>query len=144
MVRDLTAVTAEETIENVLKIMSTQLLSGVPVVSEDMRVVGFVGEEDIVKAIVPGYFSLLESTVFLPDMNQLFRNLNLIKDKPVSQLMKSPALVVNENASITHVADLMIRSNMKVLAVVDDQNRLVGVVSRTNILMAILEGNLTK
>ncbi len=144
MVRDLTAVTADETIESVLRIMSSQLLSGVPVVSDDMKVIGFIGEEDIVKAVVPGYFSLLESSIFLPDMNQLFRNLNSIRDKPVSQFMKTPALVVNENASITHVADMMIKSNMKVLAVVDEQSRLVGIINRMNILRAVLEGNLSK
>ncbi|AEH51310.1 putative signal transduction protein with CBS domains [Pseudothermotoga thermarum DSM 5069] len=139
MVRDLTAVTPDETIENVLKIMSSQLLSGVPVVSEDMRVIGFIGEDDIVKAVVPGYFSLLQSASFLPDINQLFKNLNLIKDKPVSQFMRSPALVVNENANLMHVADLMIKNNVRVIAVVDDFGRLVGVVNRMNILQAVAE-----
>ncbi len=142
MVRDVTAVTKDETVGNVLKIMSSQLLAGIPVVSEDMRVIGFASENDIIKAVVPSYFSLLQSTSFIPDMNQFLRNAILIKDKPISEYMTHPPIVVNENAMLVHVADIMIRHNTKAIPVVDDQGRLVGVVNRTNILKAAMEGAL--
>jgi len=140
MTRDVTAVTKDETVGNVLKIMASQLLSGIPVVTEDMYVIGFVSESDIIKAVVPSYFSLLQSTSFIPDMNQFLRNAVLIKDKPISEYMTHPPIVVNENAILIHVADMMIRHDAKIIPVVDDQGRLVGVVSRTNILKAAMEG----
>ncbi|HPP69939.1 MAG TPA: CBS domain-containing protein [Pseudothermotoga sp.] len=140
MVRDVTAVTKDETVGNVLKIMASQLLSGIPVVAEDMRVIGLATESDIIKAVVSSYFSLLQSTSFIPDMNQFLRNAVLIKDKPISEYMTHPPVVVNENAMLVHVADIMIRHNIKTIPVVDDQGRLVGIVSRTNILKAAMEG----
>ncbi len=142
MVRDVTAVTKDETVGNVLKIMASQLLSGIPVVSEDMHVIGFASESDIIKAVVPSYFSLLQSTSFIPDMNQFLKNAVLIKDKPISEYMTHPPVVVNENAMLVHVADIMIRYNTKTIPVIDDQGRLVGIVSRTNILKAAMEGAL--
>jgi len=140
MVRDVTAVTKDETVGNVLKIMASQLLSGIPVVAEDMRVIGLATESDIIKAVVSSYFSLLQSTSFIPDMNQFLRNAVLIKDKPISEYMTHPPVVVNENAMLVHVADIMIRHNIKTIPVVNDQGRLVGIVSRTNILKAAMEG----
>lgn len=142
MTRDVTAVTKDESVENVLRIMSSQLLSGTPVVSEDMRVIGFISESDIIRATVPSYFSLLQSASFIPDMNQFLRNAKLVKDKPVFEYMSSPPIVVNEHANLIHVADIMIRHNIKVIPVVDDLGRLVGMIGRTNILKAAMEGAL--
>ncbi len=142
MIRDVTAVTQDETVENVVGIMASQFLSGIPVVTEDMRVIGFVSESDIIKAAVPGYFSLLQSTTFIPDMNQFLKMAAKIKDKPVREIMTHPPLVVNENASLVHVADLMIKHNVKVLPVVDEHGRLLGIITRTNVVRAAMEGYL--
>lgn len=142
MVRDVTAVTQDETVENVVRIMASQFLTGVPVVSDDMRVIGFVSESDIIRAAIPGYFSLLQSTTFIPDMNQFLRTAAEMKDKPVRELMAHPPLVVNENASLAHVADLMIKHNVKILPVVDEHGRLLGVITRTSVIRAAMEGYL--
>ncbi|MGB9790643.1 MAG: HPP family protein [Thermotoga caldifontis] len=142
MIRDVTAVTQDETVENVVRIMASQFLSGIPVVNEDMRVIGFVSESDIIRAVVPGYFSLLQSTTFIPDMNQFLKMAAKIKDKPVREIMTHPPLVVNENASLVHVADLMIKHNVKVLPVVDEHGRLLGIITRTNVVRAAMEGYL--
>lgn len=142
MIRDVTAVTQDETVENVVRIMASQFLTGIPVVNEDMRVIGFVSESDIIKAAMPGYFSLLQSTTFIPDMNQFLKMAAKIKDKPVREIMTHPPLVVNENASLVHVADLMIKHNVKVLPVVDEHGRLLGIITRTNVVRAAMEGYL--
>ncbi|MCS7175103.1 CBS domain-containing protein [Pseudothermotoga sp.] len=142
MTRDVTAVTQDETVENVIKILATQSLSGLPIVAEDMRVIGFVSESDIIRAAVPGYFSLLQSTTFIPDMSQFFRTISRIKDKPIREFMAHPPLVVNENASLVHVADLMIRHNVKILPVVDEHGRLLGMITRSNVIRAAMEGYL--
>lgn len=142
MIRDVTAVAQDETVENVVRIMASQFLSGIPVVNEDMRVIGFVSESDIIRAAVPGYFSLLQSTTFIPDMNQFLKMAAKIKDKPVREIMTHPPLVVNENASLVHVADLMIKHNVKVLPVVDEHGRLLGIITRTNVIRAAMEGYL--
>lgn len=90
MVRDVTAVTQDETVENVVRIMATQFLSGIPVVTEDMRVIGFVSETDVIRAAIPGYFSLLQSTTFIPDMSQFLKMAAKLKDKPIREIMTHP------------------------------------------------------
>ncbi len=142
MINDISAVFEDETIERVVDMMSKHFISGVPVVDERMRVVGFITENDIMKASIPSYFVLLQSASFLPDTNQFVKNMSRIKDRKVSEYMSKPPIVVREDAPLIHAADLMMRHNIKTIPVVDDQNRLIGVITRIDILRAALEGSL--
>jgi CBS domain-containing protein len=75
-------------------------------------------------------------------MSQFLKMAAKLKDKPIREIMTHPPLVVNENASLAHVADLMIKHNVKILPVVDEHGRLLGVITRTNIVRAAMEGYL--
>ena len=96
MVYDISAVFEDETVERVVDIMSKQLVSGVPVVDEDMRVVGFITENDIMKASIPSYFALLQSASFLPDANQFVKNMARIKGHKVSEYMSKPPITIKK------------------------------------------------
>jgi CBS domain-containing protein len=138
-IRDITAVLEDETISRVLKILSRQEVSGIPVINEDYKVVGFISENDIIRASLPSYFALLQSASFIPDLNQFVRNLKKISKKTVSEVMTKPAIVIKETTPLLHAADLMIRHNLKILPVVDDEEKLIGVITRMKILEAVSE-----
>ncbi|MCD6105237.1 MAG: CBS domain-containing protein [Thermosipho sp. (in: Bacteria)] len=144
-IRDITAVLEDEAISRVLKILSRQEVSGIPVINEDYKVVGFISENDIIRASLPSYFALLQSASFIPDLNQFVRNLKKISKKPVSEVMTKPAIVIKESTPLLHAADLMIRHNLKILPVVDDEEKLIGILTRMKILEAVSgEESLTK
>ncbi|MBO8139346.1 MAG: CBS domain-containing protein [Thermosipho sp. (in: Bacteria)] len=136
-IRDITAVLEDEAISRVLKILSRQEVSGIPVINEDYKVVGFISENDIIRASLPSYFALLQSASFIPDLNQFVRNLKKISKKPVSEVMTKPAIVIKESTPLLHAADLMIRHNLKILPVVDDEEKLLGILTRMKILEAV-------
>ena len=140
MVYDLSAVFEDETVENVIRMLSKQELSGVPVVDREMRVVGFVNEEDLIKAIVPSYFSLLRSASFIPDTNQLMKNLVKIKDKPICNYMNKVPVVVKEDDALIVAADYLIRYGFRFLPVVNDNMQLLGIIRRIDVLRVVLEG----
>ncbi|ACM23923.1 MULTISPECIES: HPP family protein [Thermotoga] len=142
VIYDISAVFEDETVETVIKLLSRQNLSGIPVVDHDMRVVGFVSESDLIKALVPSYFSLLRSASFIPDTNQLIRNIVKIKDKPISNYMSKPPVVVKEDDPLIVAADYLIRHGFKSLPVVDDSMQLVGIVRRIDVLRVVSEGKL--
>ncbi len=142
MIYDISAVFEDETVERAVNIMAGHVISGVPVVDEDMKVVGFITETDIMKASIPSYFSLLQSASFLPDTDQFMKNISRIKDHKVSEYMSKPPIVVKADSPLIYAADLMIRHNIKTIPVVDDENRLIGVVTKMGILKAALEGEL--
>lgn len=140
MVYDLSAVFEDETVENVIRMLSKQELSGLPVVDREMRVVGFVNEEDLIKAIVPSYFSLLRSASFIPDTNQLMKNLVKIKDKPICNFMNKVPVVVKEDDALIVAADYLIRYGFRFLPVVNDSMQLLGIIRRIDVLKVVLEG----
>ncbi len=142
MIFDITAVFEDETIDRVIDMMSKQFVTGIPVVDEDMRVVGFITDNDIMKASIPSYFALLQSASFLPDTNQFVKNMARIRDHKVSEYMSKPPIVIKEDAPLIHAADLMMRHNIKTIPVVDDDGRLLGIITKIDILRAALEGGL--
>jgi len=142
MVCDISAVFEDDSIERVVDMMSKQLISGIPVVDEEMRVVGFITENDIMKAAIPSYFALLQSASFLPDTNRFVKNMSRIKDDKVSKYMSKPPIVVMEDEPLIHAEDLMLRHNIKTIPVVDKGNRLIGVITKIDILKAALKEGL--
>lgn len=136
-IRDITAVLEDESVSRVLKILSRQQVTGVPVIDEDYKVVGFISENDIIRAALPSYFSLLQTASFIPDLNQFVRNLKKISNRAVSEIMTKPAITIKESTPLLHAADLMIRHSLKILPVVDEDDKLLGVISRMKILEAV-------
>lgn len=136
-IRDITAILEDETVSRVLRILSRQEITGVPVVNEDYKVVGFISENDIIRAALPSYFSLLQTASFIPDLNQFVRNLKKISNKPVSEVMTKPAITIKESTALLHAADLMIRHSLKVLPVVDEEEKLLGIITRMKILEVV-------
>lgn len=136
-IRDITAVLEDESVSKVLKILSRQQVTGVPVIDEDYKVVGFISENDIIRAALPSYFSLLQTASFIPDLNQFVRNLKKISNRAVSEIMTKPAITIKESTPLLHAADLMIRHSLKILPVVDEDDKLLGVITRMKILEAV-------
>jgi len=70
MIPDLTSVSADTPIKEVVKIMSQQRMVGLPVVDNDQNVIGIITESDITKASLPGYYKELQNPSFIPDFDQ--------------------------------------------------------------------------
>ncbi|MCK5245516.1 CBS domain-containing protein, partial [Candidatus Bipolaricaulota bacterium] len=110
----------------------------VPVVDEDGKLIGFVSEKDLIRAALPGYFEMLHSTSFIPDMNQLSRKLTQIADEPIDKFIQTTVMSVTEDDDDLQAADLIIRKGVKNVPVVDADGRLVGRVRRIDLLRHFL------
>ena len=70
MIPDLTSVSADRPIKEVVKIIRQQRMVGLPVVDSDQNVIGIITESDITKASLPGYYKELQNPSFIPDFDQ--------------------------------------------------------------------------
>lgn len=61
----------------------------------------------------------------------------------VSELMSSPPIVIKEHARIAFAAGLMLKNKVHRLPVVDDSNKVVGIVSRTDVFEAVMPDMIT-
>ncbi len=137
MDRDLTALSEQATLATAIEVLARHRLTGVPVLDEEGKVVGFISEKDIVKAALPGYFEYIQDPSFIPDFGQFQSRLKKIRNEPVSRLMHRDVVSFSEDDSDFFVAMTLIRNNLKRAPVIRD-GVLVGVVNRTDLLERIM------
>ncbi|HAY98408.1 MAG TPA: CBS domain-containing protein [Mesotoga sp.] len=144
MIRDVSAMFEDETIEDFIVLCLRQNRSGLPVVDEEFKVVGFLSESDVIKSALPSYFSLLQSASFIPDTHQFVIRLGKIKDDHVSQHMVKPPVVIKPDDTVIYAADLLIKNGLKVMPVVDEYGKLMGIVNRIHLIHAATQGKIDR
>ena len=138
MTRDLTAVERDIPVRELIFVLDNAEMPNVPVVDAEGVLIGFISEKDLIRAALPGYFEMLHSASFIPDMNQLARKLAEIADEPLEKYMRTEVLSVTEEDDDLRAADLIIRKGVKNVPVVDGEGRLVGRVRRIDLLRHFL------
>lgn len=140
MTRDLTAVMPTDLIEDAVQLLAAHRLTGVPVVEEDWRLVGFLSERDVLKLALPTFLEIVAGTTFLEEDQMLLSKLRSIGKRRVEEVMNREVVCVDVNASLLSVADLLIRGRVKRLPVVDG-GKLVGVIDRGSFCEFMLEAD---
>ncbi len=139
MIKDISAVFEDENVERFIRLCANHIRTGMPVLDEEMHILGYISENDIVNAVIPSYFGMLQSASFIPDTNQLKKKLYQIKNEPISKYMAKSVITVKEDDTLLHASDLLIRHKFFSLCVVDSENRLSGIVNRSRILLGVLK-----
>lgn len=144
MQKDLTSLLEDETIDYFIKICQRHDVSALPIVDNNYFLVGYLSESDIIKAALPDYLSLMQSSAFIPDSHQFYTGLHKILKNPVKDFMeKKPHKVYIEDTAL-HVADIMIKNQLKFIPVVDKDNKIVGNIRRIDLLSKTVSGELIK
>lgn len=121
--------------KEVADLLRERRVSAVPVIDADGRVIGIVSEADLLlKEERPQ--SRPGGPLIDPHgdaAKAMARN--------AAALMSSPVVTVQPRASLTEAARLLHRRHLKRLPVVDDEGRLVGIVSRADLLQPFLRSD---
>ncbi|MDN3555446.1 CBS domain-containing protein [Halomonas maura] len=118
MSRDCYRVTGKTSVSTLAQGLALHRLPGAPVVDEHDKLIGFISEQDVIGKV-------LESSY-------------LNEDPPlVRELMRDEVLAVSPTKSITDLAQEMLGAKPKVYPVTE-QGHLVGIVTRRDVLSAIL------
>ena len=137
MDRDLTALTVDSTLGEAIEVLSRHGLTGVPVVDDQLRLVGFLSEQDIVRAALPGYFEYLQDSFVIPDFGQFQNRLRRVSLERVEKYMVRKVISFQEDDSDFYVAMTLIKHNIK-RAPILAQGTLVGIVNRADLLERIM------
>ena len=131
-----------DTIERAIEMILRHCRTGVPVLSADGRVRGFVSEEDIIKKCLPGYMTTLKNAAFLPDYGQFAKRFAASRYKLVTEIMQKNVVCFKKDDSDFTVAAEMIRRHFKICPVTDENGFFVGCISRAYLIRSmILEKN---
>ncbi len=115
------AILSTTNIKDAVEYMLKDGVIGLPVIDSDEQVVGYVSEQDCIKEMLNDAFFCEEPA-------------------EVTAVMKSEVVSVAPDTSIVEIAQSMVERRPKNYPVISD-GRLVGVISRSHILKALLEND---
>lgn len=115
------AVNQASAVRNVIAMLMKEQISGAPVVDNDNNLVGFVSEQDCIQVMLNDAFYCEESPA-------------------VTSVMSTTVSRVSPNTSILEIAEAMSKRPPKNYPV-EENGKLVGLISRRLILQALIENN---
>lgn len=134
MTENVVSVTRDTSIHEAARLLSEHKITGMPVVSEDNRVIGVISEADIL------------SPEGAKKENAVDNLLRRLRGKPrtkraerelVEGAMSAPPITTLPDADIKEVAAVLDMHRIKRLPVVDHDGKLLGIISRGDIIRAM-------
>jgi CBS-domain-containing membrane protein len=130
MTRDVIRVTADTGYQRIADLLVMHRVSAVPVVDGEDRVIGVVSEADLLPKLTHPDPAPPHPLVSRRSRGTLRR----AAGDTAAQLMSSPATVTQADATVAEAARLMDSARVKRLPVVDGDGRLIGIVSRRDLV----------
>jgi len=139
-------VTVEETVETALELMVEHGISALPVVDAAGRMIGIVSDFDLLALENLGGFSDGEGSGFFPSpeeswqqFNDVKRLLTKAKGNQVRDLMTEDVVSVRASTNLVEAVHILLRKRLRRLPVVDSEGRIVGMLSRRDVIKSGLE-----
>lgn len=139
MIRDVAAVSPDMQLKEVAQIMSARHISGVPVVDGEGKPVGVISEKDFLSTMGGADVRTLMEVIA-----QCLRGRSClavpIHVRIATDIMSTPVITVNEETPMMEAADIMTKRRINRVPVVDRNGRLVGIISRADIVRSSVFG----
>jgi CBS domain-containing protein len=132
----------DDDVQTVVHVLREHELPGVPVVNEGGRCVGIVTEADLVIADeqgdlhIPHYIELFGGVVFLEPLRRFEERLKKAVGSSVRDIMTADPITIDAGASVHEAGRIIVSRAHNRLPVVE-HGRLVGVVTRVDVLEAL-------
>jgi predicted transcriptional regulator len=151
-IRDVTTLRPQDTLAAAAELLISEQITGAPVVDEGGIVLGVLSASDLMTAerqvgreqqqIAESSFwhsSLaLPRSVYAAKIAEVRDKLLPALDQPVERFMTTDLVSVSEETPLATVIQHMVDAHIHRVLVLDDAKRLVGIVTTTNVLAALL------
>ena len=138
MTTDVITVSIGDSVETCAKLLQEHNISGLPVLDEAGRVAGVVTEGDLIRRAsrvkAPGYLEILGGLIYLGSPKKFVEDLQRAMSLEAGQLMSKDVVFISPEDTVEKAATLMVEKRISRLPVVDEQQKLIGIVSRRDIM----------
>ncbi|MCH0565721.1 MULTISPECIES: CBS domain-containing protein [unclassified Streptomyces] len=126
--------------KEVARLLADHRISGLPVVDEDDQVIGVISETDLMihQAAVPDPFQPEPHHRLAALTSAGRRRSTKAAARTAGQLMSEPPVTVHASDTIVEAARTMAQRHVERLPVLDEEERLVGIVTRRDLLQVFL------
>ncbi len=139
MTRDVITVGRAANVAHIASILKKHRITGVPVTDEEGRLLGVVTHEELINIFTPHYLTMFDELAFLDDLGAI-ETQTMAEIEPslflAEDVMAGDPVTVGSETSMMKVAALMLNRKLVFVPVVDDDGKLVGVLSRSDISSA--------
>ncbi|KAK1433087.1 hypothetical protein QVD17_09993 [Tagetes erecta] len=142
---DLHVVKPTTTVDEALEALVKHRITGFPVIDDDWKLVGLVSDYDLL-ALDSVSGATRSDTNMFPEVDSTWKTFNEVQKllsktdgKVVGDLMTPAPLVVRENTNLEDAARLLLETKYRRLPVVDGEGKLVGIITRGNVVRAALQ-----
>lgn len=143
MSKDVVTVTTLDSVTDVARLLMEHKVSGLPVVDAEHRVVGMITEGDLIyqdkKLHLPAFMEILGGVIYLENPQRMVNDLKKMTATKVGDVMTSKVYTVKEDASMEDIATIMVERQVNRLPVVDQAGKLVGIISRQDLVKAMVQ-----
>jgi len=133
--------TPETDIKSLAKLLTKNQISGVPVVDQEGKLLGIVTESDLLlteKPLhIPTFFVILDTLVYLENPFKLEKELQELTASTVADIYTPDCLTATAEMPVGKVANLMVTEKKYLLPVIDQNKKVIGIISRTDMMSLI-------
>ncbi len=131
------SVPSDEPVRTVTRLIFNLGIKSVPV-TDGGKLVGIVTEEDILTKLFPSVRDFMEDRGDSHDFEAMEKNLSALINKPVKKIMSVRPRVVHPDLPIMQAQSIMIVQKISHLPVVDEDKKLVGIISQGDVFRAVV------
>jgi CBS domain-containing protein len=151
MQKDVIKFQPDDRIVEVAQNLRKNKISGAPVINKEGQVVGIISEGDIMRLlevhsprinlILPAPLDLIELPVRMKyELDEIAEDMNKAASILIGEIMTKRVITIAPDADISDAAQLMDTHDIKRLPVVDDTGKMIGIITRGDIIGAVVRG----
>ncbi|WP_430785709.1 CBS domain-containing protein [Virgibacillus flavescens] len=140
MISDVITATESMTIKELLALLVSHKIGGVPVVDENNDLQGMISDGDVIRYLQPRGRTVYDmfALVLVSEKEDLLHKLDYAVDHKVENVMSGKdILTVHPEDKLENAIAIFSKHRLKKIPVVNDENKLVGVVSRGDVIRYI-------
>lgn len=139
MHRDVDYVNPKTPLKKVAKIIFGHKHTGLPVVDpKTKKLVGFLTDQNILSGCFPSIKEYMEDVIHARDFSAMEEKLKEILSLKVENVMNKNPISIHEEEYVLKAISFMKVKDIARLPIVDDKNRLVGIVTKREIFRALV------
>jgi len=143
MTPDVIKVSPETSIAQLSKVLLENKVSGVPVVDAEGILMGIVTEADIIKDNIkvqfPFYFDPLMVSGYAVDFEKYSEDIKDYLNSNVETIMNHRVKTAKPSTPVSEIADIMVSNKINRLPIVDENKKIVGIITRADIIKSMIE-----